>query len=207
MQLLTEYKAEAFLEKEGLTVVERRLCKSEPEALAAAEDYGFPVVLKLASEKLLHKTEFKAVRLNVTKEEFHQAYSYLHNLPLEKEGIIVQKFVEGNYLLVGLKNDPTFGHVLAVGLGGIYTEILKDVSFRITPVEKRDIKEMLEELKGYTILEGFRGERANLRLIYEVLLKISKLSEKYPTIEELDINPLIVNEKEATIVDARIVFN
>ena len=207
MQILTEYKAEEFLEKEGFPVVDRILCKNEQEALTAAKKYGFHVVLKVASDKLMHKTDLNAVRLNVSKENFSQTYKELNNITIEKEGIVVQKYAHGKYLLVGIKKDPTFGHVLAVGLGGIYTEVLKDVSFRVIPVEKKDVQEMLQELKGFEILKGFRGEKVNLKSVYTFLLKIARLAEKHPHIEELDINPLIVNEKEATIVDARIVFN
>ena len=207
MDILTEYKAEAFLEKEGFPVAQRTLCTTEEQALKTAKKNDFHVVLKVASDELLHKSEHNAVRLNITQENFHQTYKELNTLKIKKQGIIVQNYIHGKYLLIGLKKDLVFGHVLAVGMGGIYTEVIKDVAFRVVPVEKKDIKEMLQELKSFKILSGFRGEKVNLTLIENILLKISSLAEKYPSIQELDINPLIVNEKEAKIVNARIVFN
>ena len=205
--LLDSQSSIKILQKYKIPMPQQKLCKDAQGAVDFAKKNGFPVVLKIASDKLLHKTDAQAVKLNISQETFHQAYQELNNIKIQKEGIIVQKHVHGQYLLIGLKKDPTFGHVLAAGMGGIYTEILKDVSFRVTPVEKKDIQEMLQELQGYPLLKGYRGEKINLKLIQECLLKISKLAEKHPNIEELDINPLIVNEKEAFIVDARIVFN
>ena len=111
------------------------------------------------------------------------------------------------FIITGLKKDPTFGHVIAFGVGGIFTEIIKDVVFRVCPISKKDAIEMIKEIKAYKILEGTRGEKpVNFYSLLRVLLALSELSKKYENIEELDINPLIVNEKNAKIVDARIVF-
>ncbi len=206
MRVLTEYIAELFLEKEGFPIVEKTLCKTEAEALKVSRRYSFPVVLKVVSGELIHKSEKHAVRINVGEENFHQIFKELENVKVKKEGILVQRFVEGTSLLVGLKKDPTFGHVLAVGLGGVYTELIKDISLRIVPVTKKDVKEMLEELKCYKVLQGYRGEKINFEKLEEIMLKLSKLAERYSNLEELDINPLIINEKEAKVVDARIVF-
>ena len=206
MKILTEYSAEEFLERKGFSVVDRKVFGDVSEAFKYAESLGFPVVLKVVSDKLLHKSEVGAVRLNVYKDGFFKVFNELKNLRLEKEGILVQKFVNGKYVLIGLKKDKTFGHVIVVGLGGIFAEVIKDVSFRVVPIIKKDAIEMLKELKGYEVLTGYRGERVNINLVVDNLLKVSKLAEKNKNISELDINPLIVNSHSARIVDARIVF-
>jgi len=207
MHLLTEYKAELFLEREGFPIVSRKLCHSEKEATDFAKQHNFHVVLKVASDLLSHKSDINAVRMVMAKDDFFKAYKDLDKLKIEKEGILLQEYAHGKHLLLGLKKDPTFGHVLTVGIGGIYTELIKDVSFRIVPVAKRDVLEMVKELKAYKILEGFRGEKVNLKEIHRLLLKLSTLAEDFPNIEELDINPLVVDENEAKVVDARILFS
>lgn len=206
MKILTEYSAENLLEAEGFEIVPRILTHNNQQAFLAAKKLGFPVVLKISSDKLLHKSDKNAVKLNIREDNFLRAYDELEKIKIEKQGIIVQKFLHGKYILLGLKRDRTFGHVIVVGLGGIYTEIMKDVSMRITPINKHQALEMLQELRSYKILSGFRGEKVNIDLIVKNILKLSELSKKYPNIKELDINPLIVNEHFAKIVDARIIF-
>ncbi len=206
MKVLTEYSAEEFLESNGFPVVERRVFSNSHEAYDYAKKLSFPVVLKIASNKLLHKSDVNAVRLNVYSEDFFKIFDELRDMKIEKEGVLVQKFVHGKYVLIGLKKDETFGHVIAVGLGGIFAEVIKDVSFRVVPIDKKEVFEMLKELKGFGILSGYRGEKVNIDLIVKMILMVSRLAEKYPEILELDINPLVVNSKSARIVDARIVF-
>ncbi len=207
MQIFTEYKAEDFLEKEGFPIVDRRLFQSREEAFNYAKRLGFPVVLKLASDELLHKTDMNAVRLNVNHEDFFRNYMDLASMKIHKYGVLVQRFLHGKYIIIGVKKDPTFEHVILVGIGGIFAEVIKDTSIRVLPIERKDAIEMLKELKGYEILKGYRGEKVNLNNIVAVMLKVSKLIEKHYKITELDINPLVVNEKEAKIVDARIIFS
>lgn len=206
MRILTEVAAEALLAQEGFPVVNRVLTRNIHEAERAAKKLTYPVVLKIASDSLIHKSDINAVRLNIRKEELPTAYRDLQKITIKKEGILVQRYIPGKYILIGLKKDPTFGHVLVVGTGGIYTEIINDISMRIVPITRSDAFIMLKELKSYNILKGYRGEKVNISHIIDVLMKTSRLAEKYADIKELDINPLIINEKEATIVDARIVF-
>lgn len=206
MKILTEYSAENLLEAEGFEIVPRILAHNNQQAFFAAKKLGFPAVLKISSDKLLHKSDKNAVKLNVREENFLSVYDELEKIKIEKQGIIVQKFLHGKYIFLGLKKDTTFGHIILVGIGGIYTEIIKDTSMRITPINKHQAEEMLKELKSYKILSGFRGEKVNIDLIVKNILKLSELSKKYPNIKELDINPLIVNEHHAKIVDARIIF-
>ena len=206
MQIFTEHKAEEFLEREGFPVVQRRLFNDYVSAFNYAKRIGFPVVLKLASDKLLNKTEVNAVRLNVNSENFLREFMNLITMKIEKQGVMVQKFINGKFVILGIKKDPTFGHVIVAGIGGIFAEVIKDVSFRILPINKKEALEMLKELKGHEILTSYREEKIGVKQIIEVMLKISKIAKKYPEISELDINPLIVNANNANIVDARIVF-
>src|SRR3989338_543996 len=195
MQILTEYEAEHFLEQEGFPIVNRTLCKSEKEALATLKKYD-RVVLKLASPELLHKTEHGAVKINVTEKNFHSQYQELININVKQQGVIVQEYVEGMYFLLGIKKEAVFGHVLLFGLGGIYTEAFKDVTMRILPIEKKEIKTMINELQASELFHS--REKLNVALLEKVLFQLSTLVEKYPHIQELDINPLILNKDEAT---------
>ena len=206
-QILTEYKAEEFLEEEGFPVVERMLFVDKDKAFEYAKSIGFPVVLKIASDKILHKTELNAIKLNVDENNFFKSFDELRKIKIEKNGIVVQKFLNGKNIIIGLKKDPVFGHIIVAGIGGIFAEIIKNVSFRVTPINKHEALEMLKELKGYNILSGYRGEKVDIKNIIKVILKVSKLAIDHPEITELDLNPLIVNPKYVKVVDARIVFN
>jgi len=206
MKIMIEREAEDFLEKEGFPVVERVEVKNEVQLLNNARRLGFPLAMKVVSQKVLHKTDVGGVKLDIkTEDELKQAFHELEKIQ-GFESVLIQKYTQGNFVLVGIKKDPTFGHVIAAGLGGIFTEVMKDVSFRVVPLTKDDALQMIEELKSYPILKGVRGMKANLDSIIEIILKLSKLAEKYPKIQELDINPIVVNEEKSIIVDARIIF-
>ena len=207
VEIFTEYKAETFLEKKGFPVVKRELFTDAKKALEYASKIGFPVVLKLASDELLHKTDVNAVRLNVHNDEFMKEFASLSRMKIKHYGVIVQKFIHGKFIIIGIKKDETFGHVILVGLGGIFAEIINDTSFRVLPITKKDAFEMLKELRSFEILRGYRGEKVNLNHVVDIMLKVSKLTDNYPNILELDLNPLIANEKKALIVDARIIFD
>ncbi|MDP2946799.1 MAG: acetate--CoA ligase family protein [Nanoarchaeota archaeon] len=198
MKILKEYEAEVFLKKSGLPIIRHKLITNEKELLKAAELLEYPLVLKNPSE--LHKTEKNAVILNIYKDNLISSYK-----KLKTKKVLVQKQIEGLQLLIGIKKDPTFSHVLAFGSGGIYTEILKDVSFRVLPVTNKDVKEMISETKISKLL-NYRNNKIDAKKLESILLKISNLVKKYPKIKELDINPLIVNNKELVIADARIIF-
>lgn len=205
MKVFTEKEAENFLEKEGFPIAERKFAKIKTEALKFAKQLGFPLSLKIVSKKILHKTVVSGVKLNLkTEEEIGKAFDELKKIK-NFEGCLVQKFVPGEYVLIGLKKDPSFGHVIAFGLGGVFTEVIKDVSFRVCPITKKDAEDMMEEIKGYVILKSDH-EQVNIVALKKILLKTSELAKKYQNIKELDINPVVVNEKKATIVDARIIF-
>ena len=208
MEVLAEKEAEEFLERRGFPIAKRIFASSYEECVKAAKKMGFPLVLKIVSKKILHKSDVHGVKLDIkNKEELKKAFDELKKIK-DFEGAMVQEYLDGKFIITGLKKDPTFGHVIAFGIGGIFTEIIKDVAFRVCPITKKDAIEMIKEIKGYKILEGTRGEKPiNFYALLRVLLALSELSKRYQNIEELDINPLIVNGKNAKIVDARIVFN
>lgn len=197
--IFTEKEAEDFLEKRGFPVVRRVLVKNKSQMKEAASKIGFPLVLKNPS--ILHKTEKNAVRLNVTKETLEREYSSLN----AKE-VLIQKQMRGLEFILGLKKDAVFGHVIACGLGGIFTEIFHDVSFRVCPLTEKDVHSMLSELRAHKLLEGARGTQFNRRALERIILRLSGLPQIHLEINELDINPVIIDAKQATIVDARIIF-
>jgi len=199
MLTLKEHQAELFLKKEGFPVVESYLIKDKNSLIKHSKKINFPLVLK--NPEILHKTEKNAVITGVNKENLIKSYQ---NLKSKK--VLMQKQIKGHELLIGIKKDKVFGHVIAFGIGGIFTEVLKEVSFRVLPVNKKEIISLIKENKAYNLLNS-RGKKISTKNIENIILKLSKLIEKHSNIQELDINPLIVNEKEAKIVDARILLN
>jgi len=191
-------------EKAKIPFVKGFAVETEKELLTAKVKY--PVVLKAISPKILHKTEFKAVRIGIkNKEEAVNEFRQLKKLPRCKK-VLVQEMIKGTELIVGIKKDSVFGPTILIGFGGIYTELLKDFSLRIAPVSEQEVQEMLEELKLFKILKGFRGSpKANLKSVKNFILKVSKFSIDNPEIMEADFNPVIVNKEKAAAVDARIV--
>src|SRR3989344_8694572 len=199
MLILKEHQAELFLKKEDFPVVESHLVKDIVQLIKYSKKLGFPVVLK--NPDILHKTEKNAVKVNVYENKLDYEYDNL-----KAKNVLVQKQLKGHELLIGIKKDKVFGHVIAFGIGGIFTEVLKEVSFRVLPVNKKEIISLIKENKAYNLLNS-RGKKISTKNIENIILKLSKLIEKHSNIQELDINPLIVNEKEAKIVDARILLN
>ncbi|MBI1973153.1 acetate--CoA ligase family protein [Candidatus Woesearchaeota archaeon] len=207
-RILAEKEAEAFLEQEGFPVTERSFVTTEKDAVHAAHRLGFPVCLKVSSQHILHKSDVGGVKIDLrTDHEVLEAFRHLIKIPRCEE-VMVQPYNTGHLVLVGVQRDPTFGHTIAVGSGGIYTELLKDVAFRICPLSHHDAKEMVEELQIYPMLQGARGEQpANLEKLHQLLLKLSHLALCYPHLRELDINPVIFHGEDLHIADARIVFD
>ncbi len=207
MKVLAEKRSEELLEKEGLPIAERYFTAREQEAMRKAKALGYPVVMKVSSDKIIHKSDVHGVITDVRSElEVKEAFRKLKRIKNCQE-VMLQQHVDGHQLLVGIKKDEVFGHALAVGAGGIYTEIIKDATFRICPITKRDAGEMLRGLKFYDILKGARNApKVNFEKLRQFLTKISQLPEKYPLLQELDINPLFVSNKGVLIADARMVF-
>jgi len=212
---LTEPESKKLLTEAGIACTEIKLATTAKEAIAAAKKFGFPVVLKIVSPDILHKTDVGGVKLNLkTDEEVSKAFDEIvkaarkHKPKASIEGVSVQPMAKpGIEVIIGMSKDQQFGPVLMFGLGGIMVEVLKDVSFRIVPLTKRDAREMIKEIKGYPILEGYRGhEPADIKVLEDILLKVSEFVEKQPEIKELDINPIFAYKDGALALDARVIL-
>jgi len=216
-KFLPEPEAHAVLRAYGLPMLRSRLVRNETEAVAAALEIGFPVVLKIVSPDILHKVDVGGVKLNLESEdEVKKAYTeLLQQVQSAKEGVdiwgvLVQEMVRGGKeTILGMKRDPHFGALLMFGLGGIYVEVLRDVTFRIAPIRPLGARNMIENIKAIKLLMGYRGEPpSDIDAIAQSLLRLSQLVTDFPEIEEMDINPLIVlpEGSGARVVDARILI-
>jgi acetyltransferase len=199
---LSEHQSKALLDLYGIPVTREMVAASAHDAVRFAEEIGFPVVLKVDSPDILHKSEANAIRVGVgSKEEITQIYDELidnarkYNSNARINGISVQEMIQGgSEVMIGMSQDPQFGPTIAFGLGGIFVEILKDISLRVAPLSPADAEQMVKEIKGYPILTGVRGKRrSDIEAIVDVLQKISRMAQDWKgTISEIDINPLIV---------------
>lgn len=205
----------ALLAAMRLPLVQGAVATSAEDAVKLACKVGFPVAVKLASRQIVHKTEIGAVRLNLADEQaVSDAFEAIRTRLAQEnkldamESVLVQPMLSGGVeVMVGVTHDPLFGPLLAFGLGGIHVEILDDVQFRITPLTDRDASEMVREIKGYRLLQGYRGQPAvDIKAVEEVLLRLSRLVEEIPEITELDLNPIFALPpgQGCKIVDARI---
>ena len=214
-EILSESQAGQILESYGIPNVKRLVAGSETEAMEYARKVGYPVAMKIDSPDIPHKTEADAIRLSITtEEEARQAYrdivlnAKVYKPDAKINGVSIQEMLPaGVEVIVGSHNDPVFGPVVMFGLGGIYVEVYKDISFRIAPLTKQDALEMIDEVKGKAVLTGARGKKPmDLDAIADVLVKVSDLvTDCRDSIQELDINPLIVSENGLMAVDAMIV--
>lgn len=213
MRILTEHEAKKLLSKYGIPVTKESIAESAVEALAIALQIGTPVAMKISSPDISHKSDVGGVELNVVvgnvKTTYNKIISQINkvNPDARIEGILVQQMAPpGHEIIVGLKKDAQFGHALMFGLGGIFVEVYKDVSFRVVPIERNEALDMISEIKGYPILKGIRGRKpADIEAIAAVLVAVSGMAQK-ENIVELDINPLIVGETGAVAVDARAII-
>ncbi|MBM4351773.1 MAG: acetyl-CoA synthetase [Deltaproteobacteria bacterium] len=213
--ILTEFESKKFLKQAGIPVIETRLARTPKEAVLFSQKMGFPVALKIASPDIVHKSDSGGVRLSLNNgSEVRAAYREIMDGVQKKypsasiQGVSVQKMAKpGTEVIVGTSKDPQFGPVIMFGLGGIFVEVLKDVSFRIIPLGKKDALEMIEEIKGYPLLQGYRGkESVDIPALTEIILKISRVMEENPEIKELELNPILAYKKGALAVDARIIL-
>ncbi len=213
-KLLTEVEAKEMLEAAGIPVAKTRLAKDRDEAAKVAAEIGFPIVIKIVSPDIAHKSDVGGVRLNLTNAgEVRAAFDAMMADVKKAQpkanilGAAVQHMAPaGAEVIVGMTKDPQFGPVLMFGLGGIFVEVLQDVAFRIVPLERRDARQMIHEIKGYPVLEGVRGQDpADQAALEDLLLKLSAFVEAHPEISELDLNPVFAYKKGALAVDARIV--
>jgi len=212
---LTEVEAKELLRSAGINTTDTRLARTREEAIALSQELGFPVVLKVVSPDIIHKSDVRGVKLNLADAEaVGRAYDEIAAAVREKqpsaafEGVSVQQMARpGTEVIIGMSKDPQFGPVLMFGLGGVLVEILKDVSFRIVPLTRRDAREMIQEIKGYPLLEGYRGqEPADIVALEDMLLKLSEFADSHPEVKEVDLNPIFAYRDGALAVDARIIL-
>lgn len=215
-KVITEELSKSILKTYGVKVPPFALVTSAEEAVKQAKKIGFPLVMKVVSPQILHKTDVGGVKVgldnvNDVKKTFKDMYGRLSKKKgVEVKGILLEKMVpKGVELIVGIQNDPQFGPVIMVGLGGIMTEIMKDVAFRMLPISPSDAKSMLNELKGSKLLKGFRGsESIDTNMVAKMLVQIGKLGvENADYINSIDFNPVVVYPKSHFVVDAKIILN
>ena len=205
---LMEHESKAILENAGIRTTGATVVLSEDEAAETARGLGFPVVLKIVSPDVVHKTDAGGVKLNVQNDgNVRQAYRDILSAFSDRKitGVCVQKMAPpGVEAIVGFTRDESFGPVLMFGLGGIFAEILKDVTFRVLPITEDCAREMMEEIKGFSILCGYRGRSVDLMALSRLLLNVSNLAIMHPELRELDINPVFLYPSGCVAVDARI---
>jgi acetyl coenzyme A synthetase (ADP forming)-like protein len=204
---LSATEAQRVLSAFGIPQAPGGLARTAEEAVQIATRVGFPVAMKLASQRVLHKSDIGAVRLNIEGEAaVRKAFEEIQQEGME--GIVVQSMIRsGVELMIGVTEDPLFGPLIAFGLGGVYVEILADVCFRVTPLTDDDVHEMVRGIRGYRLLEGYRGHApADVTAIEQVLLRISRMVEEIPEIKELDLNPIFALPpgQGCAVVDVRI---
>jgi acetyl-CoA synthetase (ADP-forming) len=207
---LSEHESKEFLKSYGIPVTREILVQNREECLKAARAIGYPLVLKGCSPSLAHKTEKGMVRLDLRGEQ--EALQAFDELTSRMEGsgkdVLVQEMIKGpRELVAGMTRDPQFGPCVMFGLGGIFTEILKDIAFRVAPLEKQDALDMTREIKAHRILEAVRGmPAADLDLLGDILVKVGGIGMENDIIQEIDINPLILFGAKPVAVDALVVL-
>ncbi|MFH1242025.1 MAG: acetate--CoA ligase family protein [Pseudomonadota bacterium] len=208
---LSEHESKELLRRYDIPVTREVETSDEKEALKAVNEIGFPLVIKACAPDLSHKTERGLVRVDIRNKD--EAVSAIREILKEVKDdnatILIQEMVKGTReLVVGLVRDSQFGPCVMFGLGGIFTEILRDVSFRVAPIEKRDAMEMMQEIKARKILEAIRGmPAADLDRLSDILIKMGNIGLEHDSIKEIDINPLILSGSQPVAVDALVVLS
>jgi len=212
---LLETEAKTVCMEYRIPVTKFKLAKNKADAVNFADEIGYPVVLKIVSPDVIHKSDVGGVIINVKDaEDVQKTYEQImdsvkrHKPNAKIVGVLVQEMApQSTEVIVGATKDPQFGPTLMFGLGGIFVEILKDVTFRIAPVTEDEAREMISAVKAYPLLKGYRNTPpADIEAIVEILLNTSRLVMEHQEIKELDLNPIIVYEKGAKTIDARIIL-
>ena len=214
--VLTEIEAKQILMQSGINCTDTQLAATKEAAVELSEKFGYPVVLKVSSVDISHKSDAGGVKVNLkNKAEVEDAFDEIMKsckaaVPTANiEGISVQPMGKpGTEVIIGVINDPSFGHTIMFGLGGVFVEVLKDVAFRIIPIDESDAEDMINEIKGKKLLEGYRGqEPADVATLQQMLLKLSDFVNDTPEIQEIDMNPVFAYKDGAVVVDARIILS
>ena len=206
--LLNFKKSSKLLQKYKIDLVDTKIVRSQKETFFFFEKTKKPLVLKIDSTKVLHKTDIGGVILNIqNKAQLKEAFEKIKKVAQRYKGeVIAQPQVSGIELIVGGKKDPLFGPIIMFGLGGIFVEVFRDVAFRLAPITKKEAREMIREIKGFEILKGARGkEGINIEKLAEILVNLSNLISQESNISEVDLNPVIANKKEAWVVDTKVI--
>lgn len=203
---LAENEVKDLLNLYGIPTTKYKVVNMESELDKIGLKY--PVALKVCSNKILHKTDVGGVKLNIRDEQELRKIFREFKKKFPKENLLVDQMEEkGVEIIIGLVQDPTFGLSIMCGIGGIYTELYKDVSFRVVPIDRYDAEQMIEEIKGKKLLEGFRNIPANKQLVIDLILKVSKIgAELDEHIDQMDLNPVFVYEKSLCVVDAKLIL-
>ncbi len=208
---LSEHESKLFLAEHGIPVTREVVVSTEENAVLAAEDIGYPVVLKGSGEALSHKTEMDLIAIDMRSEaEVREAFKRLTSNPeVAVHEVLVQQMVKGDReLVIGLTRDDQFGPCVMFGLGGIFTEILEDISFRVAPLRRVDAMEMMDDIRGKKILDAVRGKPpVDREVLADILLSLGQIGLDYESIREIDINPLKVLDGKPIAVDALIVLD
>jgi acetate---CoA ligase (ADP-forming) subunit beta len=207
---LSEYESKLVLAAYGIPVTKEILVSDRSNLMPALQDLGYPLVLKGCSPDISHKTDQKLIHVDIRSEAealaaFDELMSKMNDSP---GGILVQEMVKGQReVMAGLTRDPQFGPCVMFGLGGIFTEILKDVSFRLAPLQMRDAHEMMQEIRGHKILHAVRGmEPADTETLAQILISIGRIGLENERVKEIDVNPLIIRAGEPVAVDALVIL-
>lgn len=207
---LSEYESKLLLAEYGIPVTAEKTATTEDDAVKAASKIGYPVVLKGSGEEISHKTEFDLIALDLKNEsDIRQAYQKLTSNPKAPVNeVLVQQMVKGEReLVVGLNRDPQFGPCVMFGLGGIFTEILEDVTFRVAPLTRWDAMDAMDDIRGKKILEAFRGKPpVDREILADILIGVGKMGLDHDQINEIDINPLKILDGKPIAVDALVVL-
>ncbi|MFQ6077174.1 MAG: acetate--CoA ligase family protein [Candidatus Bathyarchaeia archaeon] len=213
---LTEHESKGILKAYGIPTTREGLAVNLEAALGLAEEIGFPLVLKVCSPDVVHKSDIGGVIVGLkTPSEVKEAYGGIvesvskHKPRARILGVLVQEMVPpGHEVIVGATRDAQFGPVVMFGLGGVFVEVLRDVSFRLAPLTREEALELMRETRGFRLLEGFRGSKpADLEALADVVTKVGRIITELPEITEIDINPLFVYNKGVVAVDARVILS
>lgn len=213
-EVLTYEESRKIIDLAGLQLNKMALATNAEESIEKAREVGYPIALKIVSEDVIHKSDAGGVKIGIkSDEELKKSYENMmvsikkHYPTAKVEGVSIEEMVEGTEVLIGSMTDSQFGKMIALGIGGIFTELYKDVTFRLIPITKEDVKEMINEIKGKKLFEGFRGfPPVKKEKLINLMLKISKLVEENPIIKEMDLNPVVATEKGLITIDARIIL-
>ncbi|MGB7293915.1 MAG: acetate--CoA ligase family protein [Thermodesulfobacteriota bacterium] len=206
-----EPEVKKILSLYGIRVTRERVCSLVDEAISTANEIGYPVVLKVVSPEVIHKSDLGGVEVGIKDaSQVEAAYKRIQkNIQIKDpeariNGVIVQEMAEGKEVMIGAVKDPYFGALMAFGMGGVYVEAMGDVSFRLAPLTGSEAEEMIEEIRNYPLLKGYRGKRGvNLQKLGEAMVRVSLVLVDLPEISEMDLNPIFVNEDEAIVADGR----